>query len=457
MFDWFWEFLYGITAAMCKLIDGVMQCANKLCGVDNIKVSGEETDFLSFLLRSDEIRLAFIVAAIIGLVISVFFAVIAMVKNVVKGKIDESPQRVCMKVLKAILMFMLVPATILTFMWCLNEIMKVMYSATLNGSTGGIGQYLVGAFSKEGVQVPDGVDYTDADLMWNYFNLKKYQFFFSWITCFIILIETAKALILFVDRAISIAILFVVSPFSIATTVLDDGAHFKLWRDKVLVKFINGYGTILALNIYAMICALVSRNDVIFFDNEFINFLMKVLIIVGGAFSLQRIMGLIGDLVSANAGTSEMQQAAMANQGMKGLIGRMGNAVKGTLGSTPLAQAISGMGNDFKKKQVENLKNRFTGADKKPNPEQEYKNNVMSSLSSITQQLGALSGGGDAAKKAIQGNKDKKDDKKDAVKDAINGGDKKEEKGGNHNALNSALTGGNDMLGSNPAQPAATE
>jgi len=455
MFDWFWEFLYGITAAMCKLIDGVMTCANKLCGIDAITVDGEETDFLTFLFQSDEIKLAFMVAAIIGLVLVVFFSIYAILRNVAKGKVDESPTRICMKALKAILTFMLVPACMLTLMWCLNIIIQVMYAATLNGSTAGIGAYLVGAFSKEGTQLPDGIDYTDVDLMWNYFNLKKYQFFFSWITCFIILIQTAKALIMFVDRAISIVILYVVSPFSISASVLDDGAHFKLWRDQILVKFLNGYGTIIALNIYAMVCALVSRPDVVFFSNSFINFLMKVLIIVGGAFSLQRIMGLIGNLVSAGAGNQEMQQVAMANAGMKGLIGNMFGAAKGSAMS--LKKGIT----DQRSKQKQDKQNAI-----KANQEAEYKNSITGFIGGMSEKFGLKAGGGNTAKTAIEGKKDEKpaptptddgnSDKKDnALTEAINGTTGKDN---TKNPVAGAIGGGTTLGSGNlGAAPTAAE
>ena len=38
MFNWFWEFLYGLIKVPLFCIDVIMLVARKLCGIDNIQV-----------------------------------------------------------------------------------------------------------------------------------------------------------------------------------------------------------------------------------------------------------------------------------------------------------------------------------------------------------------------------------------------------------------------------------
>jgi hypothetical protein len=114
----------------------------------------------------------------------------------------------------------------------------------------------------------------------------------------------------FLDRVISIVILYIVSPFSVASSIVDDGSHFKLWRDQVLVKFFSSYGMIIALNIFIMLTSLVIDPNLHFFDNSFLNFCIKVLVILGSALGLNRSMGLIGNLISSGAGSNELRDAA---------------------------------------------------------------------------------------------------------------------------------------------------
>jgi hypothetical protein len=59
-----------------------------------------------------------------------------------------------------------------------------------------------------------------------------------------------------------------------------------------------------------MLTNIVINPDVVFFDNDFLNFCMKAMIIVGGAFGLNRAMALVGNLISAGAGSNEMRDAA---------------------------------------------------------------------------------------------------------------------------------------------------
>ena len=60
MFDWFWHFLYQISKTLFKIIDGLVQCANYLCGITPVKVNGKEVDFLEYILTSNQIGFAFL-------------------------------------------------------------------------------------------------------------------------------------------------------------------------------------------------------------------------------------------------------------------------------------------------------------------------------------------------------------------------------------------------------------
>jgi hypothetical protein len=146
----------------------------------------------------------------------------------------------------------------------------------------------------------------------------------------------------FVSRIISIAILYIAAPFSIGASVIDDGQRFKLWRDQILIKFITGYGMMIAINIYAMICLLVMNPTLVFFgEGTFIDFLMKLLLIAGGGVSLKQSMSLIGNLVSSGAGSNELRDTAIAG-GLGGMIGKIpGAGILAGIGSS-MKQEITG-------------------------------------------------------------------------------------------------------------------
>lgn len=328
MFEWFWEFLYSITKIILRLTDGLMDCANMICGIDPVLIDGNETDFLTYLLRSDSAIFAFKVAAILAMLVLVFFIIFAIIRSMVKEKPDGSPGQIMVKGLKCFLLFLFVPTIMIAAVWIGNAFMQAMYHATLNGGAS-IGSYLFAEFAKDGGMDPDiaakfasgELSYLSTSTVSNYMDLNDFSFVFSWLAGGVILFSIAASMIIFIDRFISIVVLFIVSPFSISTSVIDDGAHFKLWRDQVLIKFLTGYGMIIALNVYGMIVSLIINPALVFFPGSgFLNFLMKLLLIAGGAFTLRKSMALIGNLVSSGAGSAELRDNALTAGGVFGRV-----------------------------------------------------------------------------------------------------------------------------------------
>ena len=338
MFNWFWRFLYGISRSLFRIIDGLAACANKLCGIESIYVNGTETDFLTYIIRSDAITNGFRIAVVAGLIVLVFFTIARIIFVITKEKPDVTPGQVCIKALKTVLLFLFVPAIMITLIWIMSVLMNALYKATMNGAPT-LGTFLFSAFSPDcEVYNQIGLDeiltgkhsYTDTHFVSEVIDVSDFDFIFSWIASLAIIVFLAKAMITFVDRAITIAILFIVSPFSLASSVLDDGARAKLWREQVLVKFISAFGIILYINVYCLVVSLVVPRDVTFFDNSFVNNLFKVVIILGGAFAIQKSVSILGNLVSAGAGSREMMDTSLADYGgrfMKWGLGKAGGAL----------------------------------------------------------------------------------------------------------------------------------
>ena len=325
MFDWFWNFLFSITKSILRIIDGFMSCANKLCGIEEITVDGEETDFLTYLLRSNEVERAFAVAAVLGLIVLVFFTIISIIRLVAKEKPDMTPAQICVKAFKSVLTFLFIPAIMIIGVWVANVFMQALYKATLSGSSS-VGGFLFTAFadgawynSQDATKFLDGtLSYLDTSVVRTYIDLESFDFFASWVAGAVILWNVAWALLVFVDRAISIIILYIVSPFPVASSVLDDGSHFKLWREQMLTKFFVGFGTILAINIYCLIILLVMNSSMQFFASNFLNNLCKILFIIGGSLTMKKAMALIGNLVSSGGGSNELRDNAFAGNPLLG-------------------------------------------------------------------------------------------------------------------------------------------
>ena len=334
MFDWFYEFLYMISKTMFYVTDGLIMCANKLCGIDPVNFDGDETDFLSYLMFSDEIGFAFRIAVILATILVAIFTVFMIIRSVTKEKAEGTPTQIAVKSFKTLLMFFFVPLVMFAFKTIGNAFVQALYGATIQASASP-GAFLFSSFAKEGgmdvtaaEQFRTGaLDYYDTDVVSAYMDITEFPFIFSWLAGGVVMFGVASAMLVFVDRVLSIVILYIAAPISISTSVLDEGARFKLWRDQFLSKFIMGYGMILAINIYALVCSLVMNSSFNFFENNsFLNLIMKLLIIGGGAFTMQKSMALVGNLVSQGAGSNELRDNAFTAGGLarmaKGVAGK---------------------------------------------------------------------------------------------------------------------------------------
>ena len=356
MFDWVWEMFYGITKSMFSLIDNLLACANMLCGIQPITYRGEEMDFIGFLMKNQAITFAFVAAVLIGVFLVFIFGIIAIFRTMASEKVEKTPAQIGVQIGKTLIIFLFIPAAFSVLLFFTNTIMKVLYSATLGGSPDGLGRFLAGAFAQDALSPGTPSDfylipsfnYRSTSSMRSYVNLSDYDFFFSWLTGIVLLISLGGALLIFVDRAISIIVLFILSPISLSTTVIDDGARFKLWRDQFIVKLLTGYGCIIAINIYALIVGAITTNGLVFFENTILNNVMKIIIIVGGGVSMNRMMSLIGNLVSQGAGSNEMRDNAIASMGfgraISGTIGALGTPFRATRSAFNFARDTANLG-----------------------------------------------------------------------------------------------------------------
>ena len=336
-----------ISKTIFRIIDGLILCANKLCGIDTVNFNGEDTDFLGYLMFSEEVSFAFKVSALLAFILLIVFTIFMIIRSIVKDKSEGTPVQIAMKAFKTLLTFFLVPAAMIAFMTIGNAFVSALYSATAQDAATP-GAFLFAAFAKDGGMRAEYVDmfrtgqidyYSTAEVSAR-MNLSEFPFLFSWLAGGVALFGIGSAMLVFVDRVLSIVILYIASPISIASSVLDDGARFKLWRDQFFSKFIMGYGMIIAINIYALVCGLVTKPEFAFFpgegsSNAFLDLIMKLLVIGGGALTMQKSMALIGNLVSSGAGSNELRDNAFS----MGSLARMAKGAAGFAAGKALSAA----------------------------------------------------------------------------------------------------------------------
>ena len=361
MFNWFWEFLYGLIKVPLFCIDIIIMIARKLCGIDPVQIEKEvngeivteDVDLLSYFMQGETILNAFGYVCLFGFILLFLFTAFRIIRDQLTFYEKKSPIRICLDSAKIILFFLLVPAIMIASSVFVSTIMRGIYEATANGNSG-LGGSMFTIFADEAYIGPSEdkeavlaafrscsledyltgaseFSYYNTDKVADFFKLSKFNFFLGLVGSISVLILLALTLLSFVERIISLIVLFVIAPLPMSASPLDDGERFKMWREQTINKFITAYGGILALNIFSLMIPMIANIN--FFSvggtgDNLVNGIARLLFIIGGAFACRRGMVLIGNLVSRGAGSQDLMDQSHLSGGMASLA----HMAKGALG-----------------------------------------------------------------------------------------------------------------------------
>ena len=119
-------------------------------------------------------------------------------------------------------------------------------------------------------------------------------------------------LIIFVQRVFEICLLYLASPYFVCMIPLDDGEKFSRWREMFVGKCFTGFGSVVGMRLFLMICPIIMGNNITF-GNEAspeMTYMIKLFFIAGGAWAVYKSGPMITSLISSQAGSSEASTAA---------------------------------------------------------------------------------------------------------------------------------------------------
>ena len=366
MFNWFWEFLYGMIKVPLFCIDIIMMIARKLCGIDPVQIEKEvngeivteDVDLLAYFMQGETILNAFGYVCLFGFILLFLFTAFRIIRDQVTFYEKKTPVRTCLDSAKIILMFLLVPAIMIAGTIFVSTLMRGIYEATANGNSG-LGGSMFVIFADEAYIGPaedkqavldafrtcslenyvsgeNSYSYYNTDLVSQYFKLSQINFFLGLVGSISVLLLLALTLLSFVERIISLVLLFVISPLPMSAAPLDDGERFKMWREQTINKFVIAYGGLLALNIFSLMLPMIAKINFFPMGNaggNIVNGIARLLFIIGGAFACRRGMVLVGNLVSRGAGSQDLMDQSHVAGGMASLAHIAGRVIKGSVGA----------------------------------------------------------------------------------------------------------------------------
>ncbi len=93
------------------------------------------------------------------------------------------------------------------------------------------------------------------------FNARDVDLFVGYIGCILLVFNLLALAGVFIRRVMEIIVLYIASPFFVATIPLDDGERFGKWRTTFIGRLCMGAGMIVAINIMMLVICLVIGSD----------------------------------------------------------------------------------------------------------------------------------------------------------------------------------------------------
>lgn len=203
------------------------------------------------------------------------------------------------------------------------------------------------------------------------FDLSKLDFLIGYLLAVFLLVIMGACLIVFVQRLMDMLVLYLASPFFVAMIPLDDGERFGKWRELFIGKCFSGFGMVVAMQLYVMLCPAIMDSTMRMSKNsvEF-DYLCKMLFLVGGAWAILKSGNMITGLLSESAGNAEARTASVAagvGMNLAGKAGKIGldMGMSGVKMLTGLAKPsdASNKGGFGDEEEGGGSENKFAGSD----------------------------------------------------------------------------------------------
>lgn len=321
MFEWWWEFLYNCARAINKIIDVFFKLFLFFAGAApanvNQEIAGDaDTNILVNIFTSNGVAVMFLGFLGFSALVLMVSIIIALVRSEWTSKDNgEGKAKIFKHTLKGFLLVFLIPTIFSIGIWATS----IVLSAVVSGMSGtdpndySLAQQLFEMCLPENPSAygtePWTSSYSALDKLG--YNMHDYEYLIAFLAGIIIVFIIGLAALNLVERIIDLVFLYLVSPFMIAVSPLDEGNRLGIWKDLVISKLLSVAGMIVCFYIYFLCMPIVEQ---IFNGNSFIVKAGHLIFAIGGALAARKGGLLISNLVGHNTAMIEGQQAGQTAQ-----------------------------------------------------------------------------------------------------------------------------------------------
>lgn len=349
--SWWWTIQKGLY----WVIDAIQGAYNYLVGITPVNNTADAPnpdmmgDLLFSLFNDNRITWVWGTFMIFAVMLLLIFLVIGLVKVHFKNE-DQLASRGKMvgKSFGAFFTMLVLPMIMFIAIFFVGYLMQFL-AAAMNLALGNESGDMSIANIIHQICLPETLDPNDAKLLssWDidYSKLESYgvnstyNYVLGMLSSGILIYVLITVCLTLVERLIDVVGLYLLAPFTLSRAPLDDGNSFNLWKDLVITRMISAGGIIIFMYLYFLLMGnVLTWFEPIATDSStavIAKNMVKILFVIGGAFSAKKGALMIAQMVSQNAGIAEgMSQQQSMQMLSSGLA----------MGSRALFTAMSGIG-----------------------------------------------------------------------------------------------------------------
>lgn len=334
------EFLLDIFVALLSIVDFVEEIFNIFSGLSPVYHNGVKTDLLSFFLQKNEIVIAFSAITLMSIGICFIVTTYKTAKSISDMTLeDKNPiSKVMKNGFRASCVFMLTPFLCIFFLY-LSSVVTAQVTTAFRAATGGVNTsvgnilFLTASLNADRKTMPQRDPFEDLDMFYTIpgrnprfdddvrrpylvgkqlyknsarvradFYPTEFDYLTGFVSSIVVLFILTGAVLYFIRRLFEILMLYLVAPVFASSIPADDGALFKKWREVFIAKFFSGFGIVFSMKYFLMLIPMTGGSNLILYsgtsDAYIVNNILKVFLIIGGAWAVYKSQHLILQIVS---------------------------------------------------------------------------------------------------------------------------------------------------------------
>jgi hypothetical protein len=319
----------------------------------------QQTYLLDLFLNYNPVTRVFLMVSLFAAGLAFLFTIYAVTKSISDMTLDgKNPVgKILGRAMKAALTFLTIPLTVFLLLQLSTTVVVEVNDIITRGGYAGGGEpptmgtiiFLTGSLEAHKGDISGEPNFTDSVRIGYYNGTKHYYDMetverdfdiakFDTLTCIVcaclMIIIMITSVFLFVRRIFEVLVLYLASPFFVSTMPLDDGKMFSQWMEAFIAKLFSGFGVVFTMKVFLMLVPLISGPYISLHSDATINSILKLFIIIGGAWATYKSQHLFLQILNP--------EAAMAAQGSVAALAGM--AIGAATGGAALLGSAFGRG-----------------------------------------------------------------------------------------------------------------